>query len=235
MKNKTLHLIIGLTIILWTKSIGAQSLVFKLDTAWQQSDLSPMRWVLKGDTLSVDNPEVVVSSSGFGFDTLYYSSGAKRNWDTILYHYQKADTFWFRFNTCCNAFDVYDNNKRRRVSPRLRIIATKGCGKTTEKLLARLGNTVSPIASTVDTLNDGCRSVLRPNIYNFYILAVTTCPTDSIACQPMGCAQNLKKYWGISDYEEEKTYEHFLYLPLSNELQTWYYDKKQNTIFTSSP
>lgn len=216
-------LLVLLVIITGFSTAYAQTAKFYADTTVMRSytgsqkefdKAMEMQWLINGKPLSFGSDTVEIIPDKNVFDTIFYKRNAKAKWDTIICNIAKPNTYAIRYNACCGAFDIVNENKR--VSMKLRFSIK---GKSSNMYLARLGETAKYIVGKDSkTITPLCRSAMKPNIFWVMLQQVEICTNEG------NCEKNeefcLQTETGEADYDfsytVKKTIAKFLYLPLDD-------------------
>ena len=206
----------------------ADTTQLRMSTGRVQSEFDmamEMEWKIKGQTLHFgESIKVEVNNE---VDTFYYHQSNRHNWDTLICLVQEPQTYYFIYNDCCGAFDVYDSTKRRFTASALfKFEGTLG----SSKYVGTLGeNGILVKNNRSDTLRPTCRSPMVPNIYFVDFSLVTVCSDTASDCDYYTCI-TIPGAAKDSGFRRKYSYGSFLSLPLSRDPIEVTFDKMSGVI-----
>ncbi len=229
--------IIYLLIVLPSIVMG-QNAIFYADTnrSWNYikenkrllKEVKEMRWKINGQVLSFGSKPIKVKPNPNKIDTIFFKQNNRAEWDTLICIIKQPLTYRFLYNTCCGGFDVADDSGRILGEINFKIKG-KDDKKTYLGTLGEAGIIVNELST--DTLREGCRSAMSPNIYHLTFSAIEICK-DTVNCSEGTCLyekgeENLKYDFGYRAISKKLN---VLYMPLSRDPIQIIYDTNTDKI-----
>ncbi|HAP58995.1 MAG TPA: hypothetical protein DCR93_05650 [Cytophagales bacterium] len=170
-----------------------------------------MRWILNGQPLSFGSPAVRIPVDD-KLDTLLYLNYAGATWDTILCHISEPRQYRFKYNTCCNAFDVYSLQPERRIKKPSVIFRTEN-QVPPKTWVGTVGLSRTWISGhQTDTISAVYWSPMQPNIYPISIQRLEECDSHQ-ECTDLAYIPLDKEEAGMA-FQEAEVLWRGLFMPL---------------------